>query len=911
MTFHRLANPSYFIPGGGPLLPGYDLLNDPTTTGGTGIPVAPDPGPKVGGTNDGVYFICDGAVEPANAYNLNRPSKAVAESIDLLDDRFYQSIAVKTGSGFASVGDATRDLNGSTDNIFTGSIAGNADLYFDVADTLGRPIFVNGARVYVTTSSVAIGSGFSAANPLTLTFSATIPSGLSYIVYYTIRSALTDIPVDSFAQKSVDVSLNTRGYRYDDDVVTVSGGGISGATQQHQGDVHTVDLEPYITGTTVRGDMVLRAGNYTIGGANHWTEGTHVRSSRLANNPKITLAVGRASDVFLSAAAGVAFHDVSLATASILGYQFVAQTDFVYDSVSGATVEAGALALSGTLTTQTHRLSGLTFVDNASLTTGLAGLFVGGAAALDMNDCNITETPAAAFGVPHLFFDTYTGTAHIRNCRFGSADDWCNALKINFCNDVNGSITFDNCDFTYLGTTPAWAAEIIDSFGVVFRNCRFYSEIGTVIRVENSGVTFEDCIFASGANTTATNPQMIIGEGYISGSSTLPFKIIRCVAVIGAANIRVGASAPVRPIIFLGGRGTAAHPGPVQVDTFKIEMQTGALGVHNYTTVVLSGSATPEGSVFDNITIDMKSNVPATGALDQFGTAFFSGGGHVVELIGPTIASPAGKSRVRARNLQVLNAGAPAVAVGRSVICVAHADVDGMTLDGSALGAGSYSLQLIQYSACCDITDVRIFPTAGLISTSSTALIMTLNNPVVSGGGEVSIRGLRYHHRSSNAAPAGSLFSIGRDSLIRDAIVLVNTAITLGTGSSHGLVALEGDRARLQDSTFIVDGLVSSGGFNRSLLVTNSKDLTITGNFFRWQNTAGDAMALLDTADRSIVTGNRFVTTALTVPVVSASVTSAGSVNDMVPEAADFGVHLTDIMNIVGHTSPNTIPRLF
>ena len=150
-TYHRLAVPSYFIPGGGPLLPGHDLLNDPVAGGsGTGIPSPADTADKVGGTYDGTYFIAEG--ENANAFDLNRPVYALGLNTDVLDNLFHKDLATPTSSDFTAGGGgaASANLNGSVTNIYVGSIVYPVGELFVVLDQNEKPIFVNGAKVVVS-----------------------------------------------------------------------------------------------------------------------------------------------------------------------------------------------------------------------------------------------------------------------------------------------------------------------------------------------------------------------------------------------------------------------------------------------------------------------------------------------------------------------------------------------------------------------------------------------------------------------------------------------------------------------------------------------------------------------------------------------------------------------------------------
>jgi len=88
MAFHRLtANPIGYDPFPG----GYDFINDPAANGNAGVPANAD-GKKVGGPNDGTYFV--GFGEDATSADANRGFKALAQNTDELDNYMRRPLAV-------------------------------------------------------------------------------------------------------------------------------------------------------------------------------------------------------------------------------------------------------------------------------------------------------------------------------------------------------------------------------------------------------------------------------------------------------------------------------------------------------------------------------------------------------------------------------------------------------------------------------------------------------------------------------------------------------------------------------------------------------------------------------------------------------------------------------------------------
>lgn len=221
--FHRLTNPTYFIPGGGSLPAGYDKINDPAdpSVGGSGVPAFADT-IKAGGPNDGTYFVAFG--EDATSADANRANKALAENADFLDDAINQSFAKPTrGANVVSAGDTSTTLDGSVGgDIWVGeSVSIPLDELFVVVDADDKMVLTAAGGVPITVSSIVgagVGSGWTSVL-LTINFSGTIPSGTTYRVIHSRRvnyltafeAHLSFGDVQSFAQNDKHIEAALRG----------------------------------------------------------------------------------------------------------------------------------------------------------------------------------------------------------------------------------------------------------------------------------------------------------------------------------------------------------------------------------------------------------------------------------------------------------------------------------------------------------------------------------------------------------------------------------------------------------------------------------------------------------------------------------------------------------------------------
>jgi hypothetical protein len=187
MGFHRLVTPSYF----GGLLAGYDLINTPT---GPGKSPAQADGVKVGGPNEGTYFV--GFGEDVTSLHFNRGLKALAQNTDALDDLFHRDLVLMTrtadvtvsGSPIMSVTLPAGTYLGPAG--MTGTIR-NFNLLFSIRDSNDRPILDTAGTTIIYVVSVgltggdAIGGGFSQNTVRLDTLGLNV--GVTYRVYYGVR----------------------------------------------------------------------------------------------------------------------------------------------------------------------------------------------------------------------------------------------------------------------------------------------------------------------------------------------------------------------------------------------------------------------------------------------------------------------------------------------------------------------------------------------------------------------------------------------------------------------------------------------------------------------------------------------------------------------------------------------------
>lgn len=206
-TFHRLVAPTYYT--GGPTFPSesgvtYDYINN----GGAGTPSFAD-GAKVGGPNAGTYFT--GFGEDATSQNVNRPSRALADNCDHLDNLLHRSIAsaVRTADVNPGAPVSTITLPVGTFLGIAGYTSSTADLnrLFEILDSSDEEIINQSTGATIRVTSVTLGAGDAiggggangsfSGNTVQLNIAPSIPASQIYRVYYGTRANLATLPLDA------------------------------------------------------------------------------------------------------------------------------------------------------------------------------------------------------------------------------------------------------------------------------------------------------------------------------------------------------------------------------------------------------------------------------------------------------------------------------------------------------------------------------------------------------------------------------------------------------------------------------------------------------------------------------------------------------------------------------------------
>lgn len=871
IIFHRLTVPSYFISGGGPLPTNYDYLNDPVGGGsGSGIAAPADTGPKAGGVYDGVYFVAENN-EQVNAFNTNRGSYALAQNTDFLDNVVHADLVVaifdQVSSGHG--GSPSYSLNASVDGLWVANGAVDPTTLFTVTDIFGDPIIVD--RTIVVVSSITgatIGTGFSRHNPVVFHFNKTIPDQRGFRVYYGIQASFAHLPFDVISRNDIYRTRKTRG------LVAV----LSDGTGSTDGDLNSPNIDTVIDSSLAyldQGKYVLGVGTYQVtAAATDWSQRLVLEASEAA---VIQLAALRADPLVFNVPTRVT--GVSFQTASTLAtYQITSDFTLEGGGAQAGAIEGGAFLINVSAATQVS-LTDISITTNSTLTAVTSALEITGSGFIKLSGIDATNpTPVAASGFNVvLSIHDFDGQITVEDSKFYALQNGVNALSLD---TVAGNLYFLNCEF--FCNANGIALSSVDTYGVVFENCTFYGNSGRALANQNSGCTFINCKFRSGTDTSVSNPQLIAGEGYTDGDAIQapqPLKFVSCYAEFGASNIRAS-GAPTKPIVELGGRTATATTGQVVVDGLHICAKDPSIGVHNFTTVLLHHVvANRLTNKFDNITIDMKTTVPAaTGTLGRF-FGSFEGKGFVIEVVGQSSCP-----RMQLKNLDLLNVGWPLTDIARGVVGLANAEVHGLTLDGTEFAAGSYTKPLIDVITS-DVYDMKVFPSAAIISTSTVAAILKLS--VTS-----RLFGLRYHHQNSIGTLPGPLFTIGADSSITGGTIYVDSSLTGG----NPIVHMPGTRSGLHRTTVFLDNTMDG-----PMLFTPAVEPDISNNTFTWLNDGEDVPDIVNlVVTRGTVVGNKFMTTGGTTPTAGYIV-----VDNSIPSSA-----LEDL-NILGTNADSTGPVVF
>jgi len=725
-------------------------------------------------------------------------------------------------------------------------------------------------------------------------------------------------------------------------------------------------VDPGGGGLLGQGVFSIRQGSYTVTNtASGWSNASVVAVSGSAT--RVLLGAGRAQNLSLTASSltgvGLGTTDSTYRYAIIGGVYL----DLHHDRGVNF-VEAGSLLVDAPGSAKVV-LRGIVGTGNASLTTATNCLEITNGGIIDISDCMYggaarpsSSTITSKLSI-HDFLDPFLeSTINIRNCSFHVSAVTPGASSLLMA-DVRAPTRFTNCHFILFGATgDSWALSATNCHSIVFDNCIFSNDLGQVIRCVNSGITFIDCQFTGGATTTLANPQLICGEGYVSGTDqTHKLRFIRCIATFGAANVRAS-GAPSLPIIELGGHGVnfsgssatltwaasvmtvtglagmtpdvvgstitisasaanngsyvvtdylsatsvkyfdaggstdanngtidwslvnvpTAFTGQVEVEGLSINAVSGAIGVHNNTTVVLHDHPSNRApNRYAGVTVDMKGNNPLnTGTLGSYGAKaskpFNSQGqGCVIEIVGAETATiDSQRPKLCVENLQVLHVGSPATLdVPRGVLRAAWCDIQGLVVDGSGASAFSYTYPVTFFVRAVEVNDFQMFPTAGVpVDSGSSSEMITLWKGC-------RLTGLRYHHRNSinwsGPGAAWPLFLLATDAVLRSAFVYIDVDVWL----AKDLIRVD-SRSKVEGSTFITQKL--NGATQHFIQDFTGNGTTIVNNLFQWTNVAATGVQAANiTGNFAVVMGNQFLTEGVVVGDMPTTVVSGANVLDI------------------------------
>lgn len=205
---HRYVTPAY------PGAAGFDLFN--VISGGMGgSGSAYMDTAKIGGPNAGTYAVAFG--EDATSSNANRGMRALAQNCDYLDNLLHRLIAttVRAADTLAGAPVTTVILPVST---FLGTAGystspASLNMLFEITDNNDNEIIDPGTGGKVRVASVTLGSGDAiggggangnfSANTVQLNISPSIPTGVTYRIYYGTQTDLADLPIDALTSVKI------------------------------------------------------------------------------------------------------------------------------------------------------------------------------------------------------------------------------------------------------------------------------------------------------------------------------------------------------------------------------------------------------------------------------------------------------------------------------------------------------------------------------------------------------------------------------------------------------------------------------------------------------------------------------------------------------------------------------------
>lgn len=553
---------------------------------------------------------------------------------------------------------------------------------------------------------------------------------------------------------------------------------------------------------------------------------------------------------------------------------------------------------------------------------------------INIRNCSF-HVSAVTPGASSLLMDNVRAPTRFTNCHFilfgATGDDsWalsatnCHSIVFDNCifsNDlgqvircVNSGITFIDCQFTGGAITTVANPQLICGEGYVngtdeTHKLRFIRCIATfgAANVRASGAPSLPIIELgghamnfSGSSATLTWAASVMT---VTGLAGMTPDVVGSTIAISASAANNGSyvvtdylSATSVKYFDAGGSTDAnngtidwylvnvptAFTGQVEVEGLSINAVSGAIGVHNNTTVVLHDHPSNRApNRYAGVTVDMKGNNPLnTGTLGSYGAKAskpFNGQGQgcVIEIVGAETATiDSQRPKLCVENLQVLHVGSPATLdVPRGVLRAAWCDIQGLVVDGSGASAFSYTYPVTFFVRSVEVNDFQMFPTAGVpVDSGSSSEMITLWKGC-------RLTGLRYHHRNSinwsGPGAAWPLFLLATDAVLRSAFVYIDVDVWL----AKDLIRVD-SRSKVEGSTFITQKL--NGATQHFIQDFTGNGTTIVNNLFQWTNVAATGVQAANiTGNFAVVMGNQFLTEGVVVGDMPTTVVSGANVLDI------------------------------
>lgn len=648
----------------------------------------------------------------------------------------------------------------------------------------------------------------------------------------------------------------------------------------NDGDFSAASLNDVIDGTFLNGGhFLVKPGAYTVDSTvGVWLQRLTLEARGDAASPIASLELDASIVANLSLGSGAKFKGISLLTASTTGH-FQTTGNFVWEPGDGnPVVDAGALRISspGSL------VQGMS-VDAASVSTRPYGIEinVGGGV---FEHCTFAISTAAVAAIASLYLtnSVIDRATTFRHCVFNNSNgDSSDSLRLNA---ALGPVTFEDCTFN-LSTIPGntgWAAQIIDSPNVRFVNCRFEGGHGQAVRVQNSGVVFEQCVFTStGATGTVTDPQLIVGSGMVGAGNDSDRSLVfrDCIAFIGTSNVRA-TGAPLKPIIEFGGESAAAVAGRVFVENF-LAVQTVAQ-VHNFSTIVVWGNADNSNSAqVRGLVMDTSDAVADdTGTLSGANTT----ARHWIEFANDTVAFRSIAENVRVINVADSNAGN----FSQGIVSFDRWEARDVIVDGASGNPGtSFNLVPLVLLDVSIIRNLVLFPTETIrSSTTGAGTVHLLDSSIIDGGRMLIRNGEAMNPNGPTFFSSAQYCEIHR----------FNAYVGTGTDPAQRFIELQGLHSRVEHCRIFIDR-----SFTLAIVRLIGGGSEINENLLRFdRDVATDIIDNLGNA--SSVIGNQLLSIGTAAPTINQTGTNR------VPDGTN--VLLADVNSFLANAN-SAIPTLF